>query len=152
MKSSIRNFLSVTPSNGLAPNAGFLRANSEAYEWLVGKIQKMDLRREAEAVLRRLAFAAQFAAKFHSGRFADGAIENLAFKIGSELDELLAEYGGFVYLGARKESRRRVLHVASFVLFQTIGQGEVCDALFEPETINSGQRVAKSFRGVQNFL
>lgn len=75
MKTSIRSFLSATPSNGLAPNAGFLRANSDAYEWLLGQLQKMDLRKGAEAVLGRLAFAAQFAAEFHSGSFANGATE-----------------------------------------------------------------------------
>ena len=96
-------------------SAAFLRANSEAYEWLVEKIQAMDPRKETEAVLGRVALAARFAAEFHPGRFADGAIENLALEIGVELDRLMAEDGGFALPVARKESRRRVLHVASVV-------------------------------------
>jgi hypothetical protein len=51
-----------------------------------------------------LAFDTQFAAEFHSGRFADGAIENLAFEIGPELDELFAEYEGFVCPSDSRES------------------------------------------------
>ena len=48
----------------------------------------MDRRKQAEAVLSRVAMAAGLAAKFHPGRFADGAIENVAFEIGVRLDGL----------------------------------------------------------------
>ena len=115
MRTSVSIPSQVTPSSVLAAHAAFLRANSEAYEWLVEKIQAMDLRKETEAVLGRVALAARFAAVFHPGRFADGAIENLALQIGVELDHLLAKDGGFALPVAPKESRRRVLHVASIV-------------------------------------
>ena len=51
----------------------------------------------------------------HPGRFADGAIENVAWEIGAELGEFVSEDGGLALPIARKESRRRVLHVASDV-------------------------------------
>jgi glycosyltransferase involved in cell wall biosynthesis len=107
--------LPAAPSSSLAISAAFLRANDAAYEWLVETIQVMDLRKEAEAVLGRVILAARFAARFHAGRFADGAIENLALKIGMQLGPLKAEDRGFSLPVAPRVSRRRVLHVASVV-------------------------------------
>lgn len=99
---------------------GFLQANSEIYEELVRKIQAMDLRKEAGAVLDRVLLAAQFAVRFHPGRFVDGRIENLALEVGMGLGSLTAEESGFVLPAVtRNEKRRRVLHVASSV--QEIG-------------------------------
>src|SRR5262245_9307715 len=104
----------IAPTVAINPLHGaFLRANSSVYESLVKRAQARDLSAEPEAVLEDVAFAAAFAGKFHSGRFADGAIENLAFEIGltlehmafKELDLPAAPIGG-------KKSRRRILHVA----------------------------------------
>lgn len=97
-------------------HTAFLRANSDAYEWLVERIQTMDQQKEAEATLRQIGVAARFAAVFHPGRFADGAIENVALQIGAELDGVVAEGGSFLLPVARKQSRRRILHVATDVL------------------------------------
>jgi glycosyltransferase involved in cell wall biosynthesis len=95
----------------------FLWANSEIYEWLVEKAQNRARPKKTEAVLSRVASAAGFAAMFHPGRFADGAIENLALEIGAELNVLLAQSGDFALPVVRKEDCcRRVLHVASHVL------------------------------------
>ena len=105
--------LQVASSNALAKQSAFLQANSEAYECLVARIQVMDLLKEAEAVLGQVALAARFASKFHPGRFADGAIETPALEIGAALGDLVVEDGGFVLPVARKENRRRVLHVAT---------------------------------------
>lgn len=96
--------------------AAFLRANSEAYEWLVDRVQSMDRREKGEAVLRQVGAAARFAAVFHPGRFADGAIENVAMEIGAELENVATKSRGFGLPVAREQSRRRVLHVATEVL------------------------------------
>jgi len=97
-------------------HAAFLRANNEAYEWLVEKIHTINHRAEPETVLRQVVAAARFAAVFHPGRFADGAIENLALDIGTELDEIPAEVSDNRLSVPHKQSRRRVLHVATDVL------------------------------------
>ena len=68
-----------------ASHAGFLRANSDIYEWLVDRAAATSQKADAEAALRDVAIAARFAAAFHPGRFADGAIENIAFRIGRQL-------------------------------------------------------------------
>lgn len=111
----IKNLMK-TSINSEIPTDAFLQANNEAYEWLVEKIQSMDSRVDAEAVLQKIVVAARFAAIFHPGRFADGAIENVAFEIGTKLRDDVAEGGGFLLPVARNESRRRILHVATDVL------------------------------------
>lgn len=116
MKERIRKYLLETENADVVAHEGFLRANSNAYEWLVEKTQAMALRNESEQLLDRVVSAAQFALKFHSGRFADGAIENLAFRIGAELDGKVANYGSFELPLVRKVFSRRILHVASHVL------------------------------------
>lgn len=106
----------VPLESAIPARAAFLRANSEAYEWLVERVQAMDPRKEAEAVLRQVVAAARFAAVFHPGRFADGAIENVALEIGTELGDFVTGGGGFRLPVVRKQSRRRVLHVVTDVL------------------------------------
>ena len=104
-------------NNSFGAHAAFLRANSDAYEWLVGKIHGMDRWKKAEEVLDRVALAARFAAQFHPGRFADGAIENLALEIGTGLEKLVSDESDRVAPVVRQAGhRRRVLHVASRVL------------------------------------
>jgi len=93
----------------------FLRANSETYEWLVGKTQAIVRRGGVEAVLRCVEKTARFAAEFHSGRFADGAIENVALQIGAELDNIVTGTRNFPFPVPHRDSRRRVLHVTSGV-------------------------------------
>jgi glycosyltransferase involved in cell wall biosynthesis len=88
-----------------------LQSNNNAYEWFAGKIQAMDRQKEAEAVLRAVERAAWFAGNFHTGRFSDGAIENLAFNIGENLDAHAVELKGESLPVVRKDGRRRVLHV-----------------------------------------
>ncbi|MGZ8906048.1 MAG: hypothetical protein ACXW1U_10010 [Methylobacter sp.] len=107
--------MKATTSADFFANPAFLLANSEAYERLVEKVQAMDLQKEAEAMLEQLAFTEVFAARYHPGRFADGAIENLALKIGAELSDLMTEVDGFAIPVVRKDGRRRVLHVTSEV-------------------------------------
>jgi glycosyltransferase involved in cell wall biosynthesis len=105
---------SLISSVGL--NVEFLRANNVNYEWLVKRIQGKDLEKEPEAVLGCVAMAAQFAATFHPGRFADGAIENPALEIGAKLGQLVTGDGGLDLPMIPRSGRRRVLQVASSVL------------------------------------
>lgn len=104
-----------TPNTNLAANKSFLLANSAAYESLVRKIQFMDWRKSPQIFLRSVELAAGFAARFHSGRFADGAIENLALEVGAQLPELLTENEGVPLPVVHKKNRRRILHVTTSV-------------------------------------
>ena len=104
-----------TPAQAAAPitPADYLRANSDAYEWLVAQIRRVAARREPEAVLDCVASAARFAAEFHPGRFADGAIENLALDIGRRLEAICdVAQERLDAPVVRADGRRRVLHVA----------------------------------------
>ena len=115
-RSSVGRLLQSESSKAFAAFPAFLQANSLAYEWLVKKVQAMGLRRDAEATLGNVTLAAEFAAGFHPGRFADGAIENIALEIGADLDESVSENRTLTLPVTRREGRRRVLHVASNVL------------------------------------
>jgi glycosyltransferase involved in cell wall biosynthesis len=97
-------------------NEAFLGANSEIYEWLAEKAQDLEALKHPETVLSAVESAALFAMLFHPGRFADGSIENLAFNLGQELNDIVTEGVNFTLPVPRKENRRRVLHVASHVL------------------------------------
>ncbi len=92
--------------------AGLLRVNSDTYEWLVRAVQAVDPGRRPEDALAAVARAARFAADFHPGRFADGAIENVAFEVGAHLDGV----GTTAPRSPARASRRRhVLHVTTQV-------------------------------------
>jgi glycosyltransferase involved in cell wall biosynthesis len=114
MPSSTRS-LQARSGRALSTPAAFLRANSEAYEWVVHKTQATDRRKDADAVLHLVASAAHFAATFHPGRFADGTIENAALQIGEDLGRQLTEEGRGLHPIGRTNGRRRVLHVLSHV-------------------------------------
>ncbi|MGZ3612326.1 MAG: glycosyltransferase [Syntrophales bacterium] len=116
MRASMNILAEKEPGTATEAPIAFLLANSQAYEWLVSNIGAIGRRKKAEVVLPRVRMAARFAAEFHPGRFADGAIENMALEIGAELDDLAVQDGGFTLPVVREESRRRVLHVASSVL------------------------------------
>jgi hypothetical protein len=104
-----------TPNLSVAMNDSFLRANSAAYESLVKKARSMDWRKDPETFLRLIEKIAGFAAGFHSGRFADGAIENRILEIGAGLRDLLPETVGAPPPVMRKKNRRQVLHVSTSV-------------------------------------
>jgi glycosyltransferase involved in cell wall biosynthesis len=93
----------------------FLRANSDAYEWLVRKLSRINPRTDPDAALSLVAAAAQFAAAFHPGRFADGAIENVAVEIGRTLSEGVADRSYASPPSDGHARRRRILHVATHV-------------------------------------
>jgi glycosyltransferase involved in cell wall biosynthesis len=93
--------------HGTAAPDAYLKANSAAYECLVERAAAADAYARPEEALRRVCNAALFAAKFHPGRFADGALENIAFDIGRRAASLAPE------AAARTTKLRRVLHVVS---------------------------------------
>jgi hypothetical protein len=92
-----------------------LQANSRAYEWLVSRAQAWHRRDEVDHAIAGVQRAATFAANFHAGRFADGAIENIVLELGSARSEASGQpvIGDSVVPSG---GTRRVLHVASDVL------------------------------------
>jgi glycosyltransferase involved in cell wall biosynthesis len=96
--------------------SSFLQANSDAYEWLVGNIDQPCNKDKFEKILSQVVAAAQFAADFHTGRFADGSIENIGFQIGSMLTSRNFHLNYFPRSAAVNNRRRHILHVTCFVL------------------------------------
>jgi glycosyltransferase involved in cell wall biosynthesis len=100
---------------------GLLERNRAYYESLVELILRVRHRVGAEGLLRLISEAAWFATSNHPGYFADARLENLALRIGTELDERasrqrVAPLGDLPEAAARRSGRRRcVLHVASEV-------------------------------------
>lgn len=74
-----------TDPDRISGDARHLINNDEAYRWLVREAQVSAVSLDAETTLAKVADAARFAAGFHTGRFADGSIENLALQIGASL-------------------------------------------------------------------
>lgn len=97
--------------------AELLRRNSEGYEGLVGLIERLHPRRQANTVLAGVSAVAGLASLHHPGRFADGRVENLAVRIGRDLGRLPTSggLGAVEVTGQLEQGRRRVLHVATAV-------------------------------------
>jgi glycosyltransferase involved in cell wall biosynthesis len=107
-----------TPAlNGDRSDDYFLRRNDAHYQALVRQLLKFS-RRDAETTSWCVAHLAEFCCLWHTGRFADGRIENVLLEIGGRLDSLV---------GARRlqEPRlsgpgpgtsRHILHVSTHVL------------------------------------
>lgn len=105
-----------SPNSFSLARHAFLHANSKAYEWIVRQMNGIAHNKDREAVLRRIQEAAEFATRFHTGRFADGAIENVAFNIGLALGDSGVDDKSFTVPVESKGRKRRVLHVAYDVL------------------------------------
>lgn len=91
----------------------FLHANNRAYEWVATKARNSKLKGDMESAIKYVEVAADFAASFHSGRFADGGIENILLDIGSTLPtDSPAMQVQSLYCVSDPE-KRRVLHVAT---------------------------------------
>jgi glycosyltransferase involved in cell wall biosynthesis len=103
----------VPPSS---TDLAFLQANSDAYEWLISKIDSLGAMNDREAVLRQVVSTAHFAGVCHPGRFADGSIENIGLQIGSSLTSGRSGAPHLPQSSVRENSRRRILHVAGFVV------------------------------------
>lgn len=95
-----------------------ISSNNNIYEFIRYNIiicKKLSI----NTLLSSISQAAGFATWRHTGRFADGGIENIALGLGADLDARWPAAGdGPPYRPARAEpaSRRRILHVATQVL------------------------------------
>lgn len=76
-----------------------------------------DVEKDAEAILNGISQAAHVAERFFTGRFADGAIENVALEIGQRLESIGVEADINQTPNRRVDSRRQILHVVSVVAF-----------------------------------
>ncbi len=93
-----------------------LRVNSEAYGWLVREAQAEMQEGGRERTLRKLERAALFATLAHTGRFADGAIENIALMLGREMEPSPESDGDSKIVRTGRETTRRILHVFTQVM------------------------------------
>ncbi len=93
-----------------------LRRNDAHYEALLALLRRGGMR--VETTLGLIDQIADFSMFHHAGRFADGAIENLALEIGADLDKHLrhkAPACGSLIIPIRDQAgTRNVLHVTTF--------------------------------------
>lgn len=91
-----------------------LETNEKQYQYLLGHLSSGRIA-AGEATLSYLTLLADFCQFHHTGRFADGAIENRALTLGQQLSHP-ASRGGLVGIPAASgRTARRVLHVATRV-------------------------------------
>ena len=64
----------------------YLQAASARYEWLLAVLKTWDARKDPESTTEIVQLLARFCVSHHTGRFADGASENVALEVGSCLD------------------------------------------------------------------
>ena len=94
----------------------FLQLCNHHYESLFDKLLLLRAHASREAVLSWIEVMANFAAMTHSGRFADGAIENIALEIGCDLQSYRGrecKATSLIDAGSLKMTRRRILHVVT---------------------------------------
>ncbi len=115
MNMIVDRYLPLSAESRASGLAGFLLANSDAYEWLLAKGRTGRTEVTNDDVLGAASEAARFAMVFHPGRFADGAIENRALEIGNGLRSEGAGRRSQRLAGGITGGRRRVLHVATHV-------------------------------------
>ena len=72
---------SIDPTNLDAAHA-ILRANSRSYQHLLDRVTGENRAPDPCETIEKIAAAAAFACRFHTGRFADGALENPLLAIG----------------------------------------------------------------------
>jgi hypothetical protein len=92
----------------------FLASNSDAYDTVVAAARRAHAQAGPHEALAAVSRAARFANRFHPGRFADGALENISLEIG--MGSACGTSRALQALAcADNLRRRRVLHVASAV-------------------------------------
>ncbi|MEJ0084596.1 MAG: hypothetical protein WDO72_02835 [Pseudomonadota bacterium] len=100
--------------------AEFLSACSQQYDALLEASGEIRAHGNPEAILDWVKTVAAFAAMHHPGRFADGALENLALEVGRQLDRTASPPLWLESLVAQRArsapAKRRVLHVATTML------------------------------------
>lgn len=98
-------------------SATFLRRSDAVYQALLRTIRAPSTPREAEDVLQRVRAAARVACFAHTGRYADGAIENIAWAVGRDLETLVPPASDVAPRDTRPGRRTHgVLHVATRLL------------------------------------
>lgn len=97
----------------------FLTTCNKIYLTIVSQITRLDWQRRPELILKSIELAARFISMFHSGRYADGRIENIAFNIGSQLDDILVRlkpnHPPFDIPKFEPAPTRHILHVATTI-------------------------------------
>jgi hypothetical protein len=115
----------ATGANAARVGCAALDRNDATYRWLVEWLHGVDTRRDAEAALECVVAIADYAAFSHPGRFADGAVENVAHAIGARLDEYRrrpqAPDFARVLAPRRGDHRPHVMHVMT--VLEVIGGG-----------------------------
>jgi hypothetical protein len=97
-------------------NDAFLGNCCRIYDRFVAQLVDLEKRGEADSLLAYIQMAAKFAWLMATGRYADGQIENRAFKVGLAVKDIGDERTCPVALNLpRTEARRKVLHVATSV-------------------------------------
>jgi len=98
-----------------------LERNAEVYDSLTRLLQDLGRTVDGESLLLTVEAIAQFAANYHVGRFADGAVENPAFEVGATLS---VPTGPSARTWIRNSGRlSTVLHVATgATLFGGVGR------------------------------
>src|SRR4051794_28711352 len=103
-------------NSGSASSLNALASYDTEYRWMLGVIRNM-ANAKPETRLLCVEQLARFTAACHTGRFADGALEQIAIQIGDELSHKPVdprEFREFIGGGVPARSgRRRVLHVAT---------------------------------------
>jgi len=102
----------------IAPKSSALAKNSLAYELGLREVEKLE--HSPEACCREISRLVQLTTSFHSGRFADGALENILYRFGQELAR--KERTSVRELYAREKGG--TLHVASH-LYEVGGHSRV---------------------------
>jgi hypothetical protein len=98
----------------------FLGNCCRIYDRFVAQLLDLEKQGDGDSLLSYIQMAAKFAWLLPTGRYADGKIENRGLRIGLETKDLSNEStsGPFLNL-ALKDTRRKVLHVATWV--QSVG-------------------------------
>jgi glycosyltransferase involved in cell wall biosynthesis len=100
----------LMPASSFSDTLEFMRDNDRAYRAAIDVLRRL-AQRSPEATLWAAQAISEFLQERHTGRFADGAIENVVLSIGWSLDRAR------VALPRRADVRRRhVLHVATAML------------------------------------
>jgi glycosyltransferase involved in cell wall biosynthesis len=141
----------ATPTVPFSDYRELLRIHDQLYQRLVSQAERAFANQQDEHALQHIGAAANFAVNFHSGRFSDGTIENLALEIGRrhgsatrdlhtaaprEQTETLAERAG----------ARRILHVLTRV-YVTGGHTRMLNAWIERDSARTVHHVILTDQG-----
>lgn len=93
----------------------FLDKCGRIYDRFVAQLIDLEKRADADSLLSSIQMAAKFAWLMATGRYADGQLENRAFKVGLAAEAYCNAPPSCSLDLPRRESRRKILHVATSV-------------------------------------